>query len=305
MRRHLLVLALLLAPLGRGGRGRRAARGREDPRRLAAVRRRRGVRLVLADELRHGDPEPRQPAHEQGHADRPPRRAAVRDRRRRRQPLDRRLRHVAGSSVSTGHAEGREADPRRRQRLGRRVRVRLGLGDEQLRRLGLADQPGHEPGRQDDQDRRPAQQLRGRRDAIWVGSNAPSGQDIFRIDPATNTSTAVPIGHDSPSGIIVSADAVWTANGDDTVTRIDPATKAVVATVKVGSAAGSRARWRPTGRSGSRTSTTNTISVIDPETNAVVAHGQDRARPVRRPRAASATCGSAATEASDLWRIRP
>ena len=61
------------------------------------------------------------------------------------------------------HAQGRQANPRRRQRLGRRVRVRLGLGVEQLRRLGLADQPGHQSRRQDDQDRRPAQQLRGRR----------------------------------------------------------------------------------------------------------------------------------------------
>ncbi len=34
------------------------------------------------------------------------------------------------------HAQGRQANPRRRQRLGRRVRVRLGLGVEQLRRLG-------------------------------------------------------------------------------------------------------------------------------------------------------------------------
>ena len=82
------------------------------------------------------------------------------------------------------------------------------------------------------------------KDAIWVGDNSASGQNVFRIDPATNTSTSVPVGHARPSGIIVTADAVWVANGDATVVRIDPATKAVVATVKIGHAAAA-GRRRP------------------------------------------------------------
>ena len=119
-------------------------------------------------------------------------------------------------------------------------------------------------------------------DALWVGSNATSGQDVFRIDPATNTSTAVHVGHDSPSGIVTSADAVWTANGgDDTVTRIDPSTKAVVATLKVGSkpAQGAAA---PNGTIWIPNFNDNTISVIDPKTNAVVATIKTGKGPVRR-----------------------
>ena len=203
------------------------------------------------------------------------------------------------------HAQGREANPRRRQRLGRRVRVRLGLGDEQLRRLGLADQPGHQPHRQDDQDRRPAEQLRGRR-------RTRSGS--ARTRPTARTSTGstrrrtrrrrCTSDTTARAGSSSSADAVWTANGDDTVTRIDPSTKAVVATVKVGSKPAA-------GRRGARRDD------LDPELQRQHDLG-DRPEDERRRRArsrpgtarsscaaASATCGSAATRRRDLWRIRP
>ena len=181
--------------------------------------------------------------------------------------------------VNRAHAQGREADPRRRQRLGRRVRVRLGLGDEQLRRLGLADRPGHEPDRQDDQDRRPADATSASAtDAIWVGSNRPDGQDVYRIDPATNTSTAVadrahPPERDHRHAPTPSGSRTATTRSRGSTRRRRPSSRR-----SRSADSRSRAPRRPTGRSGSRIRPTNTISVIDPATNAVVAHGEDRRR---------------------------
>jgi YVTN family beta-propeller protein len=52
-----------------------------------------------------------------------------------------------------------------------------------------------------------------------------SGDDsVSRIDPATNSSAPIPVGS-SPSGVAVGAGAVWVANsGEGTVSRIDPKT---------------------------------------------------------------------------------
>src|SRR5258708_15505236 len=68
--------------------------------------------------------------------------------------------------------------------------------------------------------------------AIWVGSQARP--NIFRIDPATNAVTTVPVGHGSELCVDPHADGIWVS--DDTsgsVTRIDPATNKVVSTVTV------------------------------------------------------------------------
>jgi YVTN family beta-propeller protein len=78
----------------------------------------------------------------------------------------------------------------------------------------------------------------------------------------------VPVRHARPSGIIVTADAVWVANGDATVVRIDPATKAVVATVKVGTLP-QQGDVAPDGTIWIPNQTDDTISVIDPQTNTV------------------------------------
>jgi virginiamycin B lyase len=143
------------------------------------------------------------------------------------------------------------------------------------------------------------------KDAIWVGDNSTDGQSVFRIDPAKNTSTAVPTGHPRPSGIIISADAVWVANGDDTVVRLDAATGSVVATVKVGQTpqqgdvAADGTIWIPN-------QFADTISVIDPQTNAVSSTVKLRAGSapfVVRSGFGDMWAGSFRT--STLWRIRP
>jgi YVTN family beta-propeller protein len=57
---------------------------------------------------------------------------------------------------------------------------------------------------------------------------------VSRIDPATRNVQTVPVGN-SPSGITTGGGAVWVANGlDGTVSRIDPGTNTVVQTIGVG-----------------------------------------------------------------------
>jgi YVTN family beta-propeller protein len=80
--------------------------------------------------------------------------------------------------------------------------------------------------------------------SVWVanrllGRNGflPSGKrgSVSRIDPATNAVVAtIRVGHE-PSGIAVGGGAVWVVNGTDaTVSRIDPHTNRVTATIRVG-----------------------------------------------------------------------
>ena len=67
----------------------------------------------------------------------------------------------------------------------------------------------------------------------------PDDGSLSRIDPVTNELVAtIPVGR-GPSGMAVGAGAVWvTSSRDGTVARIDPATGRVVATIPVGRAPG-------------------------------------------------------------------
>jgi YVTN family beta-propeller protein len=93
---------------------------------------------------------------------------------------------------------------------------------------------------------------------------------VSRINPATNTVVAtIPVGV-NPDGIASDGTMVWVANEDDnTVSRIDPATNVVTATVSVG--------IDPTGVAiggGAvwvANALGNTVSRIDPATNTVTA----------------------------------
>jgi YVTN family beta-propeller protein len=63
----------------------------------------------------------------------------------------------------------------------------------------------------------------------------PSSDSVSRIDPATNKVTASIHVGPQPDGIAISPGAVWVANaGGPSVSRIDPATNRVVATIRVG-----------------------------------------------------------------------
>ena len=67
----------------------------------------------------------------------------------------------------------------------------------------------------------------------------PADNSVSRIDPATNQVVAtIPVGR-APSGLAVGAGAVWVSRRSDAaVVRIDPATNQVVATIPVGRAPG-------------------------------------------------------------------
>jgi len=140
-------------------------------------------------------------------------------------------------------------------------------------------------------------------DAIWVGNNGPDDRSVYRIDPEANTSTAVAIGRKRPSGIVVTAGAVWVANGDNTVTRLDPATNQAVATVKAGQQPQQGAE-APDGTIWIPNQSANTISVIDPGTNRVVRSVKTGYGPfVVRAGFGDMWVGS--FQGGDLWRIRP
>jgi virginiamycin B lyase len=68
---------------------------------------------------------------------------------------------------------------------------------------------------------------------------SPPDHGVTRIDPATNEVVAtIPVGR-APSGLAVGAGAVWVSRrSDGAVVRIDPATNRVVATIPVGRAPG-------------------------------------------------------------------
>ena len=71
-------------------------------------------------------------------------------------------------------------------------------------------------------------------DAVWITNTGDAGA-VQRIDPKTNKVTAkIPVGP-VPRFLAVGAAGVWTLNqGDGTVTRIDPRTSTVAATIDAG-----------------------------------------------------------------------
>jgi YVTN family beta-propeller protein len=96
-----------------------------------------------------------------------------------------------------------------------------------------------------------------------------TGNRIFRIDVHTNRVSSVRVGN-GPRSVAVSPTAVWVSNAlDGTVSRVDPATRKVVATIPVGqnpanaAVAGDGTVFVPNVFDG-------TVSRIDPATNRVV-----------------------------------
>ena len=247
---------------------------------IAAVRRRRGVRLVLADELRHA----RRSA------------ASTRARTRSRRPATSAPSRAgsppapaaSGSTATARHASS--ASTARTLKVVKRIKVGVNVWDvafafgsvwatNNFDGSVVADRPGHEPHRQDDQDRRPADELRRRRrtrsgSANNAASGRPTRTSTGSIRRRTRSTAVRRRAHPARAGSSSAPTPVWVANGDNTVRAARPGTKAVVATVKVGQTA---AAGRPRARRHDldpELSSENTISVIDPQTNAVVAHDQ-------------------------------
>ena len=133
--------------------------------------------------------------------------------------------------------------------------------------------------------------------AVWV----PSPAGVSRIDPVTGAVTSITVDLDV-SDLLASDDAVWTTHKHEgMVSRIDPATNAVVATIETGAGAHDLAIdehgvWITNYKA-------NTVSRIDPATNTVVATIEGVGSGV------GITVGDgdifASTSAGDIFRIDP
>jgi YVTN family beta-propeller protein len=104
-------------------------------------------------------------------------------------------------------------------------------------------------------------------DAVWV-ANAADGT-VARIDPGTGEVLTIAVGP-TPLAVAADADAIWVAHhaGGGALTRIDPASKSVVAFVPLGSApsglaVGGGSVWVTSSANG-------TVARIDPAGNRVV-----------------------------------
>jgi YVTN family beta-propeller protein len=102
---------------------------------------------------------------------------------------------------------------------------------------------------------------------VWVGTQ--NGNRIFRIETRTGRVSSVRVGN-GPRSVAVSPSAVWVSNfHDDTVSRIDPSTRKVVATIPVGEGP-DNAAVAADGTVFVPNVTAGTVSRIDPTTNEVV-----------------------------------
>ena len=239
------------------------------------------------------------PAHEQGDEDRPARRTAVRHRRRRRQPLDRRLRHLTVERVN-----------RNTLKVVKRIKVGINVWDVAFA-FGSAWATNNFDGsvsRINPATNRivktiktgaPADELRDRR-----GRDLGRRQQARRARTSTGSTRRRTRRPRCRSGTPARAGSSSrpTPSGSRTATtpssRIDPATKAVVATVKVGRQP-QQGDVAPDG----------TIWIPNSDRRHDLGHrpADERASSARRSRrarrrsscvAASATCGSAASRAT-------
>jgi YVTN family beta-propeller protein len=104
--------------------------------------------------------------------------------------------------------------------------------------------------------------------AVWVGSLF--GRKVFRIDARTNAVSTVRVG-DGPRSLAVTPTAIWVSNRlSNTVSRIDPKRRKVVATIRVGQQP-ENAAVADDGTVFVPNLLDNTVSRIDPTTNTVIA----------------------------------
>jgi hypothetical protein len=123
--------------------------------------------------------------------------------------------------------------------------------------------------------------------AVWTLS--PSRNEVTRIDPAAGTTVATIMVGANPLAMAVDEEAVWTLNGDGTMSRIDPAGNNVAATITLGEPVQSGAIAFGGGFVWVRGSNT-LLFKIDPATNQVVARYGPAAGP-----------GGDAADDSNVW----
>ena len=134
---------------------------------------------------------------------------------------------------------------------------------------------------------------------VWVADYGHS--HLIRIDPVRNR-VEKRISLPKADWISSSADALWVSSETGSIFKVDPASMAVVATVKVG--ANPLATTWVAGNLWVPNIDDNTVSVIDPASSSVV-----RTLPVgQSPLAVASAAGSAWVTSDfegDLWRLDP
>ena len=109
-------------------------------------------------------------------------------------------------------------------------------------------------------------------DSVWVSTSGAGGAgSVQRIDPGSNTVVAsIPVGP-GPRFLAAGAGAVWTLNqGDGTVSRVDPTSNRLTATIRTDVPGPGGDIAVGAGRVWVR-ATRTLLSVIDPESNRVIA----------------------------------
>jgi len=136
---------------------------------------------------------------------------------------------------------------------------------------------------------------------LWVG--ATHGTKVFRIDPHSNAVDAVAVKIEAPAWLAASDGGVWAAAQSGEVVRVDPGSKAVVATMHAGAGA-SDGSVAPDGSVWIPLRLENAVVRIDPATNAVA----DRIAVGAGPFVANFAFGDlwvGSFAGADVWRLRP
>jgi streptogramin lyase len=138
--------------------------------------------------------------------------------------------------------------------------------------------------------------------SLWVGN--VSGEAVYRIDPATNRTTRVPVGRPNPAWIAARDDQVWVGSPmRNYAVRIDPATNDVVATIEIPGGPGDGS-FGPDGLVWMGLLNGEHVVRIDPATNRVV----DRVRVGTSPFVVARALGdmwAPSWQGADVWRLRP
>ena len=195
---------------------------------------------------------------------------AVRRRSRSGQRVGGRVRLALGHPGRPDVAQGREADQPPGPDLGCHVRRGGGLGHRAEPRLRRADQPEDEQGPAPDQDPRHRQVPPTSATAPGLcGSDRCSGGACSGSTRARTRSPAIRVGR-TPRSLAASDSAIWVSNHlSNTVSRINPKTRKVVATIRVGKKP-ENAAIADDGTIFVPNLGSNTVSRIDPATNKVV-----------------------------------
>jgi streptogramin lyase len=105
--------------------------------------------------------------------------------------------------------------------------------------------------------------------ALWIGTGRES-RDVLRLDLRTRELARVPLGARAPAAFAAAgASGIWVSTAENTVMRVDPATRAVVATLDV-PATPAHGTFARDGTVWLASKEANAVTRIDPVLNRVI-----------------------------------